>query len=125
MKTILVAFALVLLSTTAHAKTGRSEGLICKTPEAIESIFALHEANKEATLLENIVAENKVVPDACTYLAAIIETKETVASFKFEDKQVDVLKATIEAVCQDGMCAYGDDVDMFIAHWHTADDDGI
>ena len=108
--------------TIAHAED-RFKGLICNTPEAIQSVFALHEDDPNKTPVEVVTMQNQINPDSCMVATVIVEDGKFVKTFTFQDTSLDIKEAAVKAVCQDGLCKYSEPVTMFIAYWPKEGDD--
>ena len=117
---LICAAAVFSLTSIAHAEERVFEGMICKTPEAIRSAFAIYDALPDATIDEIIAKQNSAAPDSCTYARVHEEDVNIVSSFKSDDRNVEIKKVLIKTICQVAFCVrYGGTVEMFIAHWRN------
>lgn len=113
--------ATVLLVFVAQARAGEDDtanrftGLVCKSPEALESVFEIHDANPEDTIQVNVETINKKVADSCNIKTVVTKTDKGVAlSFHAAGMDVDVHRFEIFGECSDGFCVYAKFDDQYI-----------
>jgi hypothetical protein len=103
---ILAAAVSILIAGHAQAApTGTSSAVLCKTESGIESLFAFHEANPQASMLEGVTAVNAIEASAnCRILSFVYEVGEIVATVRLDGQGVDVRRVSVLAECGDQRC---------------------
>lgn len=114
--------ATILLIFASGARAGpddtdnRFTGLVCKTPEAVRSVFEIHDANPDDPIQVNVETINKKAPDSCNIKSIVTNAdKGVVISFHAAGMDIDVKRFGIFAECNDGFCVYAKFDDQYIA----------
>jgi hypothetical protein len=116
---MIAATALLVFVAQARAGTddtdNRFTGLVCKSPEALQSVFEVHDANPEDPIQSNVAAVNGKVADSCNIKSVVTKSdKGIVLSFHAAGMDVDVHRFEIYAECSDGFCVYAKFDDQYI-----------
>ena len=116
---MIAATALLVYAATAKAGTDDTTdhftGLVCKTPEALQSVFEIHDANPEDPIQANVAIVNGKVADSCNIKSVVTKSdKGAVLSFHAAGMDIDVHRFEIYAECSDGFCVYAKFDDQYI-----------
>jgi hypothetical protein len=97
----------------------RFAGLVCKTPEGVKAVFAIHGKTLEssvATLVSEIRAVNeKEGTEDCNFRQIMEQDQEVVSNFHWRGQDFDIRRIKVWADCNEGVCIYSKQDDAYIA----------
>jgi hypothetical protein len=114
------ATALLILAGSARAEElERFAGLVCKTPDGIKAVFALHEAETDTTvttLMSEIKAVNeKEGSEDCKLRNIMAQDSAVVETFHWRNSYYDVKRINVWADCNEGFCVFSKGDDAYVA----------
>ena len=93
--------------------------MVCKTPEGVKAVFAIHERTLEstvATLVSEIKAVNEREGTEDRNVRQIMEQdQEVVLNFHWHGQDFDIKRVKVWADCNEGLCIYSKQDDAYIA----------
>jgi hypothetical protein len=100
------AAASLLVAGAAQAEPkGAPSALLCRTEAGVESLYAFHEAQPDASLADGVAAVNAADASAgCAIVSLIYEVGEIVATVRADGNGLDVRKVSVLAQCSGSRC---------------------
>lgn len=103
----------------AETKLDKVTVMVCTKPEAVSSIFALHEGvednSQERLMTEINMVNQKLGPDTCAFKTIVEEDADHVSTFTFKNESFDVVKVKVWGECIGQSCVYMQYPDEYIA----------